>query len=686
MPDVIGRGPGPTAIERAVRRGLHGAPATRSDVDTDRRRRHRRRPGPGRRQQGQEGLDGHDRRRPVHAAHADHAQGGTPPRRRHGRRHEGRRPRRRALVRARGLAGLGRLRARGLARRRPRVARRGRARRATGTGACDGEEVDAARRAAACSSADVVFPVLHGPFGEDGTVQGLLELLDVPYVGSGVLASAVCMDKVVFKDADGAGRAAAGRATGSLRGGAGAAAGRARRLGYPCWVKPARLGSSRRDRARRRAADELAGGARGRAAHDPRVIVEASAPRAGGRVLRARAHRRAAGQRARRDRAARRGRLVRLRGQVHAGRHGARGAGADLRRARASACASWPSTAFRRPAAAAWPAPTSSSTATTCCSTSSTRCPASRRRACTESSGTASGLAYPELVRPPGADRHRALRARALTGSECPVRTSTTWTRGRRTTRSATWSTTRRTGPCTRSSPTTRRSRCPDLADGRAGDLPGQQDDHGQHQAGRQVRAAGQPRGHARRTSSTRFERAFSKKVPSGYAALLLRARSWARRDKPNSGDIKPISGIETPDDTDDRLQARSRPAPRVAPGAGDADHDAGARGVRQEVRREDAVDLRPVRGLHRARTWSRTTRPTGKVDRARRRASRSRSSATPTGTRRPTTGPPTSTRITIEEGNDDLATAARRALERLGARCAATPASRRPRSSSRRS
>src|SRR3954471_543407 len=48
--------------------------------------------------------------------------------------------------------------------------------------------------------ADVAFPVLHGPFGEDGTVQGLLELLDVAYVGAGVLASALCMDKVLFKD------------------------------------------------------------------------------------------------------------------------------------------------------------------------------------------------------------------------------------------------------------------------------------------------------------------------------------------------------------------------------------------------------------------------------------------------------------------------------------------------------
>ncbi len=46
---------------------------------------------------------------------------------------------------------------------------------------------------------DVVFPVLHGPFGEDGTVQGLLEMLDVAYVGAGVAASAVCLDKVLFK-------------------------------------------------------------------------------------------------------------------------------------------------------------------------------------------------------------------------------------------------------------------------------------------------------------------------------------------------------------------------------------------------------------------------------------------------------------------------------------------------------
>ena len=47
--------------------------------------------------------------------------------------------------------------------------------------------------------ADVAFPALHGPFGEDGSVQGLLEWLDLPYVGSDVLASAVCMDKLTLK-------------------------------------------------------------------------------------------------------------------------------------------------------------------------------------------------------------------------------------------------------------------------------------------------------------------------------------------------------------------------------------------------------------------------------------------------------------------------------------------------------
>jgi D-alanine-D-alanine ligase len=90
--------------------------------------------------------------------------------------------------------------------------------------------------------------VLHGPFGEDGTVQGLLELLGVPYVGSGVLASAVCMDKVVAKDLMGAAGVAqvAYAAVPAWRW----AQARddvladLRRLGAPVFVKPARMGSS----------------------------------------------------------------------------------------------------------------------------------------------------------------------------------------------------------------------------------------------------------------------------------------------------------------------------------------------------------------------------------------------------------------------------------------------------------
>jgi D-alanine-D-alanine ligase len=63
----------------------------------------------------------------------------------------------------------------------------------------DGREL-ALAPSAGLLDADVVFPVLHGPFGEDGTVQGLLDLLDVPYVGAGVLASSLSMDKALFKD------------------------------------------------------------------------------------------------------------------------------------------------------------------------------------------------------------------------------------------------------------------------------------------------------------------------------------------------------------------------------------------------------------------------------------------------------------------------------------------------------
>jgi D-alanine-D-alanine ligase len=142
-----------------------------------------------------------------------------------------------------------------------------------GTWSCDGEEVDL-RAGRGLLGADAVFPALHGPFGEDGTVQGLLELLDVPYVGSGVLASALCMDKILFKDVI----ARAGLpqvAYWSIDTEARVELGE--QVSYPCWVKPARLGSSV-GIARVDAPDELEAAVEAAAAHDPRVIVEASAP------------------------------------------------------------------------------------------------------------------------------------------------------------------------------------------------------------------------------------------------------------------------------------------------------------------------------------------------------------------------------------------------------------------------
>ncbi|MED3561546.1 D-alanine--D-alanine ligase [Bacillus xiapuensis] len=96
---------------------------------------------------------------------------------------------------------------------------------------------------------DVIFPLLHGPNGEDGTVQGLLELLNLPYVGNGVLASAAGMDKVMMKNVF----AQAGLAQVNYvafiksewqKGKEAAYAKVEEEIGYPCFVKPANLGSS----------------------------------------------------------------------------------------------------------------------------------------------------------------------------------------------------------------------------------------------------------------------------------------------------------------------------------------------------------------------------------------------------------------------------------------------------------
>jgi D-alanine-D-alanine ligase len=94
--------------------------------------------------------------------------------------------------------------------------------------------------------ADVVFPVLHGPFGEDGTVQGLLELAGLPYVGSGVVGSAVGMDKVMMKRAFAAAGLDMARfvALREFDVDHDALERVAADIGYPCFVKPANLGSS----------------------------------------------------------------------------------------------------------------------------------------------------------------------------------------------------------------------------------------------------------------------------------------------------------------------------------------------------------------------------------------------------------------------------------------------------------
>jgi D-alanine-D-alanine ligase len=126
---------------------------------------------------------------------------------------------------------------------------------------------------------DVVFPLLHGPWGEDGTLQGLLEMSDIRYVGSGVLSSAVGMDKhymkvvfaaaglevgpyVVIRDRDWLRDPAACRAA-------------VVELGFPVFVKPARGGSSL-GISKVSSVDELDAAIAEARAHDPKVIVEAS--------------------------------------------------------------------------------------------------------------------------------------------------------------------------------------------------------------------------------------------------------------------------------------------------------------------------------------------------------------------------------------------------------------------------
>jgi D-alanine-D-alanine ligase len=135
--------------------------------------------------------------------------------------------------------------------------------------------------AAGLLGCDVVFPALHGPFGEDGTVQGLLECLDVPYVGSGVASSALCIDKVRFKQLMAAAAVAQvdSRAIARRR----FAESRERvletlaPLGLPVFVKPARLGSSVGIARVDEGGLELIAALEAAFEHDELAIVEAAA-------------------------------------------------------------------------------------------------------------------------------------------------------------------------------------------------------------------------------------------------------------------------------------------------------------------------------------------------------------------------------------------------------------------------
>ena len=124
----------------------------------------------------------------------------------------------------------------------------------------------------ALGAVDVVLPILHGPFGEDGTVQGLLELADIAYIGAGVTASALCMDKDLFK-AVLRDRGIPVASSVTLRTGDAPE----NPFGYPVFVKPARLGSSV-GISKARTADELELAVELARRHDDKVLVEEFQP------------------------------------------------------------------------------------------------------------------------------------------------------------------------------------------------------------------------------------------------------------------------------------------------------------------------------------------------------------------------------------------------------------------------
>lgn len=121
-------------------------------------------------------------------------------------------------------------------------------------------------------SIDVAFPVLHGPFGEDGVTQGALDTAGLPYVGSDVLSSAVCMDKLTLKRLCGFHSIPQ---VGFVQAFTPGWEEEARRLDFPLWVKPSRLGSSV-GISKVTGPAELVAAVEEAAKFDPRVIIEAN--------------------------------------------------------------------------------------------------------------------------------------------------------------------------------------------------------------------------------------------------------------------------------------------------------------------------------------------------------------------------------------------------------------------------
>jgi D-alanine-D-alanine ligase len=148
----------------------------------------------------------------------------------------------------------------------------GETRRQLAASAAETLPIPADSASATLAAVDVVLPILHGPFGEDGTVQGLCELADVAYVGPGVLASALCMDKDVFKRVMRDQGVPVARHV-ALRLGDGVE----NPFGYPVFVKPARLGSSV-GISKVRSADELDAAVALARRHDEKVLVEEFVP------------------------------------------------------------------------------------------------------------------------------------------------------------------------------------------------------------------------------------------------------------------------------------------------------------------------------------------------------------------------------------------------------------------------